>query len=96
MKKVFALVLALVLCLSLCACGSQYVCAECGDDFSSDASRYSTGDLCRDCYNSTPGLALESHYCVCGKSASYYTGSTYLCSDCHSNVVNAVQNALGQ
>lgn len=93
MKKALSLILALVLCLSLCACGTKYVCAECGENYENEPSKYSTGEFCRDCYNRQP---YGTKYCVCGNPASQSTKSgNYLCPQCWKNVENAVNNAFG-
>lgn len=95
MKKVLSWILVVVVCLSLCACNSKYICADCGDDYENEPSKYSTNEYCRDCYNEQP---YEDKYCVCGNSADTSRGTkrnTYLCAKCWSNVENAVNNALG-
>ena len=93
MKKALSFALVLVMLLCLCACSSKYVCAECGDNYENEQSKYSTNDLCRDCYNQKP---YGDKYCVCGNPSSRSTKSgTYLCTKCWDNVENAIQNALG-
>lgn len=93
MKKGMSLALVIVMLLCLCACGSKYVCAECGENYENEPSKYSTHDLCRDCFNQQP---YSHKYCVCGNPASRSTKrGTYLCNSCWDNVENAVQNALG-
>lgn len=96
MKKGISLVFVIVMLLCLCACGTQYICAECGENYENEPSKYNTHEFCRDCFNQQP---YGSKYCVCGNSADASRSSkygTYLCSTCWDNVENAVQNALGR
>ena len=93
MKKWISLALVIVMLMSLCACGSKYVCTECGENYENEPSKYSTNEFCRDCYNQKP---YGDKYCVCGNTAIQSTNrSAYLCTQCWDNVENAVQNALG-
>ena len=89
-----SLVFVSVMLLCLCACDSKYVCAECGEDYEHEPSKYSTDDLCRDCFNQQP---YSHKYCACGNSADDLRSTkygSYLCSNCWNSVENAVQNAL--
>ena len=94
MKKAISLILALVLGLSLCACGAPSKCADCEKEVSDLTSTYYGGETyCYKCYNEIPNV---SHICdACGKSSYHFTGSTYLCEECYNNVVNAVNKAFG-
>ena len=92
MKKALVLIFVLMICLALCACGSKYVCAKCGDDYEHQPAHHSTQPYCRDCHNAQPNT---QPYCVCGNRADASRGGAYLCTQCWNNVENAVQNALG-
>ena len=96
MKKFIVLLLTVLMCLSLTACGQKYVCEQCADTYETEICRNETKPLCRDCYNANPDLSLYEHYCVCGNKASYSTGRTYLCSECYAKVKNAVNGAFAQ
>ncbi len=63
MKKIFALVLALILMLSLAACGEKFECEECGEEKTGKKHEVEVlGEelvICDDCYEGVYKEYLE-------------------------------------
>lgn len=59
-KRIIALLLAILMALTLCACAEKKVCDFCGEEYTGktyDLSAFGRGYVCKNCYNILFGRA---------------------------------------
>lgn len=95
MKKIIVLVLAVVMCLSLCACETSKKCVKCGEEERNGNKSHNGEHYCYSCYNQIP--SLDIHCCEhCGKDTENLASGRYRCESCDSELDNIVQGALAK